>query len=353
MTSPLLITNDAALLDELQRLCAAVGVTPIIAQDAETALRAWQTASVVIVGVDSARELGGLAPQRRSGVHLVSIGPVADHVFRAALAVGAENVADLPRSEGWLVEVLSESADPDPSGGCTIGVIGGSGGAGATTLACALAQVAARSGPAVVIDTDTLGPGVDRVLGVDTIEGIRWEALWQTTGRFSGRALRESLPTRSHVSALTWGTGSQRQLQPFAVRDSLAAARRGFDTVVVDLPRSVDPLINEVVSRCDRVFVVAVPTVPGVAAAVRICARLGDPQRLRLVVRGSGISPEGIAQVAQVPLAAVMSDQRGLDESVDLGLGPVRSLRGPLGRTARLLLHELAAGERHGQRRAA
>jgi hypothetical protein len=28
-----------------------------------------------------------------------------------------------------------------------------------------------------------------------------------------------------------------------------------------------------------------------------------------------------------------MSDQRGLAESIDLGLGPVRSRRGPLGRT--------------------
>jgi hypothetical protein len=29
-----------------------------------------------------------------------------------------------------------------------------------------------------------------------------------------------------------------------------------------------------------------------------------------------------------------MGDQRGLGESIDLGLGPVRSRRGPLGRAA-------------------
>jgi hypothetical protein len=33
-------------------------------------------------------------------------------------------------------------------------------------------------------------------------------------------------------------------------------------------------------------------------------------------------------------VVAQMPDQRGLSESIDLGLGPVRSRRGPLGRAA-------------------
>jgi hypothetical protein len=38
---------------------------------------------------------------------------------------------------------------------------------------------------------------------------------------------------------------------------------------------------------------------------------------------------------------AEMPDQRGLGESIDLGLGPVRSPRGPLGRTALRVLDAL------------
>jgi hypothetical protein len=37
-----------------------------------------------------------------------------------------------------------------------------------------------------------------------------------------------------------------------------------------------------------------------------------------------------------------MSDQRGLDEAVNLGAGPVRTGRGPLARAARACLADLA-----------
>ena len=96
---------------------------------------------------------------------VVLTAPVPDRVFHVALALGAESVAELPRSEGWLVERLTDVVDSGPARGLTIGVVGGSGGSGATTFACALAQVAGRAGPSVVVDADPLGPGVDRVLG--------------------------------------------------------------------------------------------------------------------------------------------------------------------------------------------
>jgi hypothetical protein len=35
-----------------------------------------------------------------------------------------------------------------------------------------------------------------------------------------------------------------------------------------------------------------------------------------------------------LPVLAAMADQRGLAESIDLGLGPLRSRRGPLARAA-------------------
>jgi secretion/DNA translocation related CpaE-like protein len=202
--------------------------------------------------------------------------------------------------------------------------------------------MAARSGPAVVIDADPLGPGIDRVLGLDGYDGIRWDALCQTTGRFSGRSLRESLPRRDGLGVLTWYPGPQGSLQAFAVRNAIAAAQRGHQTVVVDLPRSVDPLVEELVARCDRVFVLTVPTVAGLASAVRLCARFRDPTSLRLVVRGDRVRSDAVSRLTTVSVAAQMPDQRGLEEAIDLGLGPVRSRRGPLGRTAVHVLADLA-----------
>lgn len=342
MNPPLFVTRDDALLDELLRLAAAAGVTPEVAADVGVALRSWTAAPLVLLGADLAAEMARLAPPRRSGLHLVSWGTSPDGLFRVALDVGAESVTDLPRSDAWLIETLTDLGDERAARGLTIGVTGGSGGVGATTFACALGQVAGRSGPAVVVDTDPLGPGLDRVLGVESRDGIRWDALCQTTGRLSARSLREALPRRAGVGALTWSGGSRGTLQAFAVREALSAAQRGHDTVVVDLPRAADPVIDEVAARCDLVLVLVAPTVAGVASAVRVCGRFPERGELRLVVRGSGLDATEVARVTGVPVLTQVGHQRGLDESIDLGLGPVRSWRGALGRGAAAVLERMA-----------
>jgi hypothetical protein len=59
-------------------------------------------------------------------------------------------------------------------------------------------------------------------------------------------------------------------------------------------------------------------------------------------VRGDLVKPDAVARLTTVPVAAQMPDQRGLEEAIDIGLGPVRSTRGPLGRTALGVLADLA-----------
>ncbi|WP_309647209.1 septum site-determining protein Ssd [Nocardioides sp.] len=334
MTAPMFVTRDETLLDELLRLAAAAGITPDVARDCAAALRGWSGAPLVLLGADLAVEMAHISPARRPGVHVVAWGGVPDELFRTALAVGAEDVTELPRSDTWLIETLTDLGDDTPSRGIVLGVVGGSGGAGATTFACALGQMAAERGPAVVIDCDPLGPGVDRVLGVEAYDGFRWDALCQTTGRLSGRALREALPRRGALGVLSWYSGSAGTLQPFAVREALSAAGRGHDAVVLDLPRSPQPVVDEIVSRCDLVLMLVVPSVAGVAAAARTCARFGAPPQLRLVLRGQGLAARDVSRATGVPVVAEMSDQRGLAEAIDLGLGPIRSRRGPLGRAA-------------------
>lgn len=338
MTSPLLVTRDDTLHESIARLAAASGANPQVVGDAGAALRAWGSADLVLVGVDLLDEVEFLGPPRRERVHVVSAGPPPNDVWRGALAVGAENVVDLPAGETWLTETLTDLADEGSARGLTIAVMGGSGGAGATTLACALGQRAADMGSAVVIDCDHLGPGVDRVLGLEDRPGFRWDALTQTTGRLSSRSLRGALPRKEGLGALSWRAGAEEPLSPGAVREVLSAARRGHDTVVLDLPRGSDPVVDEVVSRCDLTLLVLRSTVVGVASAARLRSRLGDGARVGLVVRGRGPSPGDIARTVGAPVAAEMADQRGLTEAIDLGLGPLRGRRGPLaGACAELL----------------
>lgn len=343
MASVLVATRDPVLLDDLTRLVAAAGAEASRASGASTALRGWSLSALVLVGSDLAEEVAALGPPRRPHVYVVGTGPVDTGAFRLGLALGAEQVLEIPSAAAWLSGVMTDLGDDRERPGRLLGVIGGSGGAGATTFACALGQVAARSGPAVVVDTDPLGPGADRVLGLDDEPGVRWDDLGLTTGRLGARSFREALPARGGLGVLTWSAGSTVVVSTSTVRESLSAARRGHDVVVVDLPRASDPVVEETVVHCDLVVLVVRATVASIAAAARLVGRLPDRDRVGLVTRGSGVDPHSLAALTEVPLLVAMRDQRGLAESVDLGLGPVRSRRGPLGRAAARVLVEATA----------
>ncbi len=344
MSSPpaLLITRDEQLLEDLLRLAAAAGASLDVAHEATSGLRGWSAASVVLLGSDLAARVAEQHPPRRDRVHVVGHGPLEDGLFRSALVAGAVDVVELPAADAWLVELLSDAVDAADGGrggrARTIGVVAGSGGAGATTLACAVAVVASASETTLLIVLDPLGPGVDRVVGLDAVTGARWDALVSLRGRLGSRSLRAALPDRSGLAVLTWGAGRAVDLDAGSVREVLSAAQRGNDTVVVDLPRALDDVTAEVVTRCDVVLVVAEATVAGVSAAGRVAAALRPlNDALGLAVRsGRGAIPSRqVAGALDLPVLLQVPHQRRLAEHVDLGLGPVPSRRSALARAVR------------------
>jgi secretion/DNA translocation related CpaE-like protein len=337
----LLVSDDEVLLEELQRLAAGAGVVPEVAGREAAALRAWGRAGVVLVGADLAESMAVLRPPRRAGVHVVARSEVGGWLFRSAVVLGAESVLELGVAGDWLGQLFSELGDPRPPGR-VLAVMPGSGGAGATTLACALVQVAAAHGPVLLVDADPLGPGADRVLGLDGVPGLRWDALAGTTGRLSGASLRDAVPRREQLGVLTWGGPLDAEPAAEVLRETLEAARRAHDLVVVDLPRRVGAATSELLTRCDQLLVVVRPTLTGVAAATRQVAALEG--RGLLVVRGRGLSPETVARAVGAEVLAEVPEQRGIEESVDLGLGPVRGGRGALGRAAARLLSSVDRG---------
>jgi secretion/DNA translocation related CpaE-like protein len=358
MTSPVLvITRDDLLLDDLLRLAAAAGTTLDVAHDTTAALRGWGAASVVLLGADLACPVAAQRPSRRDQVHVVAHGPVPDGLFRAALATGALDVVELPAADAWLVELLTDAADGGAHLARTVGVVGGSGGAGATTFASALALTAAAIGPAVLLDLDPLGPGADRVVGLDPDGGhdgrdagaggggARWDALVGSHGRLGSRSLRAALPRRDGLAVLTWPAGPPVDLDPTTAREVLSAAQRGHDVVVVDLPRHLDSVSLEVASRCDRVLLVAESSVAGVASAGKVAAGLrpvNDDLGVVVRVGGAAVPAGHVADILELPLVAELAAQRRLDEHLDLGLGPVHARRSPLAQAARAALDDLA-----------
>ncbi len=341
----LVITGDRLLLDDLLRLCAAAGVAPEVARDPTAGLRGWTAAAVVLLGADLVAPLAAQQPPRRDQVHVVGHGPVADGVFRSALAAGALDVVELPSAEALLVEVLTDAADAVDGGrggrARTIGVLAGSGGAGATTFACALALVASLTETAVLVDLDPLGPGVERVVGLDQGDGARWDVLVSSRGRLGSRSLRAALPVKEALAVLAWPAGPVPAIDGTTVREALSALQRGNDVVVVDLPRTVDDLTAEVVTRCDLLLVVTEASVAGVTAAGKVVSLLQPlSDRLGLAVRGgrATVPPGQVATALRVPLVVTVPQERRLAEQIDLGLGPVHSRRSPLARAARAAL---------------
>ena len=330
----LLVTSSTSLHDTVVPLCAAAGVGAQVCAEPALALATWGEADLVLVGADVAELVVGLAPARRPGVHVVGWSP-GDGVFRAAVELGATSVIDLPKGAEWLVDVLADVGER-ASPGRTVGVVGGSGGAGATTLACALAQWHAARAPTLLVDTDPLGPGLDRLLGMEDLPGVRWEGLVDTAGRLGARALRESVPRRDHLGVLTW-SGLRRRFDVATARRILPAAVRGHDLVVLDLARQGASVLAELADRCDELLVVTPATVPGLAATARLVADLGRDRRAGLVLRPGGIGDADAERVTGLPVVAALADQRGLAASVDRGLGPLPG-RGPLARAARDLL---------------
>ena len=330
----LLLTRSPDTHETVVALCAAAGVATDVGDDPSLSLGSWNDADLVLVGADLAEEVVALAPPRRAGVHVVGASP-GDAVFRHAVALGAASVVSLPEATSWLADALADVGER-ASPGRVVGVVGGSGGAGATTLACALAQWHAARGPTLLVDADPLGPGVDRLLGLEERGGVRWEGLTETSGRLGARALREGVPRDGALGVLTW-TGLRRRLDVPTARRMLDAAVRGHDLVVVDLARQGGAASVELVDRCDDLLVVTPATVPGLAATARLVADLDRAGRAGLVVRPGGLSDADAARVTGLPVVATLGEQRGLAASVDRGLGPLTG-RGPLARAARDLL---------------
>ncbi|MFF8451683.1 septum site-determining protein Ssd [Streptomyces leeuwenhoekii] len=337
-SGPLIVTEDTALLDDLLRLCAAAGATPEVHHSVPERRGGWEAAPLVLVGDDAARRVRGVA--RRRGVVLVGRDPDDSGVWRRAVEIGADHVLVLPDGEQWLVDRIADVAEGVGRPALTVGVIGGRGGAGASTLACALAVTSARAGVrTLLIDADPLGGGLDVLLGGETAGGLRWPAFAASRGRVGGGALEESLPELHALRVLSWDRGDCLAVPPQAVRAVLAAARRRGGAVVVDLPRRVDDGVAEVLAQLDLGLLVVPAELRAVAAAGRVAAAvgmvLGD---LRVAVRGPyapGLDDREVARLLGLPLAGEVPVESGLLRA-DTGEQPPGSTgRGPLARFCR------------------
>ncbi|TXS65505.1 septum site-determining protein Ssd [Streptomyces sp. sk2.1] len=350
---PLIVTEDVELLDDLLRLCAAAGAEPEVHHSLPENRGSWEQPPMVLVGDDAARRCRGAA--RRQGVMLVGREQDDPDVWRRAVEIGAEYVLRLPDSEGWLVDQIANAVEGVGRAALTVGVIGGRGGSGASTLACALAVTAARAGRrTMLIDGDPLGGGIDVLLGGERAEGMRWPDFAHSKGRVGGGALEESLPALHGLRVLSWGRDDWVVVPPRAMQAVLAAARRLGGVVVVDLPRRVDESVAEALAQLDLGLLVVPGELRAVAAAKRVASMAGMVLAdLRVVARGpyaAGLDERWVAQALGLPLVGELPLDAGLLADQDSGSPPGGSARGPLARFCAAFWERALTAENAGGR---
>lgn len=338
---PLLVTADAAVLDAVLQLAAALGTDLHVVPDLDAARPVWGAAPVVLVGAEVVAALS------RSGLTTP----------RSLAVVALAGTADLPSPEPRFVRFVL----PGDSAGLTafldtagrrparlVSVLGGRGGAGASTFAAALAVTAAGTGtPTMLVDADPYGGGLDLVLGAEQQDGLRWSDLAALHGPVASAVLVDTLPRAHGVTLLSYGRGGEPGASVAAVEAVLAAGLRAHDLVVADVARHPDPS-REAVLRASVLTLVVVPAeVRAIAATRGVLAHLGGAvPDLRVVVRGpapSGLDARTVARLLGVPCAGWLRAEPGLTATLERGDPPARHGRGPLAVLCRRLLNEVAA----------
>ena len=357
----LVLVRDDRLRAEVRRVAAAAErvtderVMPV-------GRHAWAGAGMVILDTAAAVSATVAGCPRRSGVVLVTEGEPAVPDWQAATAVGAERVVALPSGAVALVEQFAEHAESRTGEGIVVAVVGAGGGAGASTLAAAIAlRGAARRvrRDTVLIDGAPLDGGIDLVLGMENVPGLRWPDLIIEDGRVSAAALHNALPAASAgLAVLSCGrarpaaAGQGRsptvsaaeaepprigrpstELSPAAVRAVIESGRDAGDLVVCDVSSERGPAADAMLDAADLVVLIVPARLRSIAAAEVVSAYLGERNPNRgLVVRGpapGGLRGAEVAELLGLPLLAAVRGQAGLASRLERGGLSVRR-RGPL-----------------------
>jgi secretion/DNA translocation related CpaE-like protein len=321
---PLVATADDQVLDDALRWCAAVGCTPEVATDVASVRRSWRTAPVVVVGDDLAPELARAQLPRRD--HVLLLTRSRDDAWPVAVALGAVDVVtgdDEVRGLDALTLALDGRGEA-----CLVSVVGGVGGAGASTVAASLALAGAGRGlHSLLLDADPLGGGLELLLGMESVQGLRWHDLGVADGPVAADSLVDVLPRRDRLAVLSWGRDGPNDV-PSALGGVLAAAIRGFDLVVADVPRHLAPAGIELVGRSVLTVVVVPEDVRAIGSARRVLDRLRPHTSAVAVVsaaRPGGLGRDAVAEGLGRPVIARVRTDRQIRAAIDHGHGPGRS----------------------------
>lgn len=303
MRTILLVTSEHRLVAEFEAIAAATGHALEVAPDTQRA----PVASHVFL--DPASAIVGFT---HPNVVVVTLDPPGPTTWAAAAAVNAVHIAELPRERDWVVAHVHV---PEVSRGTLVGIEPMVGGAGASTLAIALAHHLAKRGKrTAVVDLDPDG-ALDILAGLEGIDGPRWPDI--DLMALAGADLAQQLPCVGEVAVLS---SDVRRPTLAPDLDAVTALQDTCDFVIMDLAAGHRMSLPAADFTC--------AVIPNTVRAVAVAGRRlghGYPGSRGLVVRnvaGAGLDPMAVGEVLGIPVWAGLPSDPRVVEQIEQGLGP-------------------------------
>lgn len=316
----LVVSRSERLLDAVTEVITAAAME-LVQVDALSEAAEAKPAAVVLLGVDAAQNAppGSAIPPQ---CLLVGLSDDTSFPWVQAAVLNIHRVAVLPEAAEWLTAYLGSIRDPATTGR-VIGVVGGCGGAGASTVSLLVASWAARAGiRTVLIDGDECGGGLDLPVSAEPPPGLHWPDLAGATGTISAAQLASALPVTAGFALLSWGQGRPSVSSPVASTrvgiEIVLAARRAYDLCLVDIGRSgvagrTSPGQGGLAALCDELALVVPARVRPIIAASQVLARLPAIPTSAVVQgpMGEGLDAESVARSLGLELAGYLPRLRG------------------------------------------
>lgn len=253
---------------------------------------------ILVLSADPEHAVESLHALRGGQSTLLAVGPANDaKLVLHLLRLGADEYLDegeleteLPASlEHWRAKQLSRSGH-----GRIVGLLGASGGSGASTVAANLAVLLAKwCGQAALIDMRAAASDLAALLDLKPTHGLA--DLCRNVGRVDANMLQQSLACHAsgvHLLAAPDGFGDFAQINAQGVCEVLAVAKNLFPHIVLDLDRSLRPEQVAAVLQADLVLLVLRLDITSLRNARRIIDRLRElgvaEDRIRAVANRYG-----------------------------------------------------------------
>lgn len=225
-----------------------------------------------IVGVTAGKDLNLVINAQRAGCRQITTRPIDANDLISAIRRAISISGDVPEERH------------------TYAVMGATGGAGATALACnlALEYAAQRQQNVAVVDLDLEFGGVARAFDVAPPFSI---ADLASVGAPDSTMLEKTLvalPSGVHLCASPPTIQDAHAVDEHATRAILKLVSQVYAGTIIDLPRKLDAITGAAIEVADRLLLVLQLTVPSIANARRLLDALSSeglpPERVELVV---------------------------------------------------------------------